>query len=159
MNWFLVLITIFVVLLFFYLIKSKLNRNASKSSIDNINDIPIQQIPLKDSLTGEILIVEMFRFNRKMDWNLANEACQNLGDEWRMPTIPEFELLLGDGALTKWFWSYAYAGYYWSSTLSNEDGKAFIARVPPKYQMGFSMIADTRSPYSVIAIRTIKRLQ
>lgn len=151
MEWYLWGIIIVLLYLFFKVFKTK--GNSSKRGIDIFDDTPIDKIQFKNPLTGENIIFETFRFNRDMDWNTAVKTCKMIGNGWRLPTISEFELLTGDEI--NWQWSYTNSGYFWSSTLCNESGIAFIARIPPKDQVGCTTTSEINMRHSVIAIRTI----
>ena len=70
--------------------------------------------------TEERLQVADNDFEEEMTWEQAIEACKNLGDGWRLPTISELEIMYkklhkkGSGNFKDdWYWS------------SMEDGTSF----------------------------------
>lgn len=81
-------------------------------------------LSIKHPLTGEKLQVANQDLKDEMDWLDAQEACENIGPGWRLPTIDECKAIYhqlhkkGIGDLN--------TGLYWSSTKhSYSDWKYF----------------------------------
>jgi hypothetical protein len=73
------------------------------------------------SLSGEPLFVVAKRdFPNAMTWEEANQACENLGNDWRLPNKDELEAMYGQlhrqrkGNFSKY-------NFYWSSSEYNAD--------------------------------------
>jgi hypothetical protein len=60
--------------------------------------------------------IAQYNFENKMNWDDAKNACEKLGDGWRLPTISELKKLYESEIIMKSMDN----GYYWSS---NEEGK------------------------------------
>jgi hypothetical protein len=60
--------------------------------------------------------IAQYNFENKMNWDDAKNACEKLGDGWRLPTINELKKLYESEIIMKSMDN----GYYWSS---NEEGK------------------------------------
>lgn len=57
------------------------------------------------------LEIAQFDFPYKLDWISAKNACQNMGNGWRLPTVEESDLLI---RYNNKFENYV-MGYYWTS--------------------------------------------
>ena len=83
----------------------------------------------------------------KMNWQDANEACKNLGNNWRLPTKEELNILflnrdfIGDFAKFN----------YWCSSEYDELSSWY-----QHLEYGIQMYSLKDSEYLVRAIRTIK---
>lgn len=59
-------------------------------------------------------------YPEEVDWNFANQLCQELGDGWRLPSLEELvamyiQLHLNEKSVFETY------GYYWSSTGVGSD--------------------------------------
>jgi hypothetical protein len=151
MGWYAWILVIVSIILILYGVLSRWM--SQKSGADVFDDSQMGEIQFTNPSTGEILRFATLRFNLAMDWRRAERACNLLGDEWRLPSIYEFELLTQEQG--NWSWCMYYSGYFWSSTLCDERDHAFIARIPPKDRVGCTTKSEIYSLHGVIAIRKI----
>ena len=151
MEWYKWVIIIILIFALYRISKSKGKAAPKKSRIDNLDDDLIWTFEFKNSITGEDLIYEIYRFDDLMDWNSAVEACKKLQHGWRLPDVAEFELLYRD-LPDMW---HLYSGYLWSISKWEDDDKAFRVRIPPKDMCGLAGIQEKRTFHLVIAVRTI----
>jgi len=79
--------------------------------------------------TGKHGLIAYNKDLKKMNWNKANKACEEIGNGWHLPTKEELDKLYQSkdviGDLDNF--------YYWSSTLDKKDnpwGQNFANGVP-----------------------------
>jgi len=96
--------------------QSSTNNFINKSTILN-NQLGINSNrPIGNPFSYGGFEIAQFNFEDKMNWEDANNACEKLGDGWRLPTISELKKLYQSEIIMKSMDN----GYYWSS---NEEGK------------------------------------
>jgi hypothetical protein len=121
-------------------------------------------------LTGEEIQVANADFSNQMDWNNANQSCQNLGNGWRLPTMEELTAMytqlhlkrIGNFSKDKIYWSNLHYGstiggndeisdYYYFYVFGHEDTKNYRER---NYEYE-NHRNNSSSPFKVRAVRNI----
>jgi hypothetical protein len=90
-----------------------------------IDDFPI--LERRNIDTGEKLQVALYDFEKLMNWHDAVIKCKSIGDDWRLPTLNELEILYKELHLKNignFYGSWDNRPTYWSITeLSRPDEK------------------------------------
>ena len=97
---------------------------------NNASNIEIQDLIFNHPVTGEKIEVALNDFPNLMTWTDAIEACNNLGNNWRLPTILElktiYELIHKKGIgnfLNNYIADYGtsrFYSFYWTCESFNE---------------------------------------
>jgi len=97
-------------------------------------------LEINNPITGEKLQVAENDFEKKMSWFSAQEACTELGNEWRLPTQAEIQLMfkelhkIGKGNFNgSDYWTSEendkFLAYYFSFTKFIDGGFGFKGKV------------------------------
>ena len=90
------------------------------------------------------LQVAQFDF-RKISWNDANNACVNLGDGWRLPTIDELKILYKNRE--------SIGNFKWDSYWSSTKGNVVIAW---RLNFGDGMVYDRDNTDNTACVRAVR---
>jgi hypothetical protein len=94
--------------------------NLDKRLSGQVRAVRTMQLYIKHPITGDIIQVGENDFSNEMNWDQAMEACNVLGNGWRLPDVEELLVIYeelhtqGKGNLKD--------GCYWSSSQSNMFG-------------------------------------
>jgi len=86
-------------------------------------------------------------FQNKMNWQSAKDACESLGNGWRLPTKDELNILYQNKDKIGGFTTIEYS-YYWSSDVY--DG---VYRVNQDFDNGSQFNDREHNPFYVRAVR------
>ena len=107
---------------------------------------PINPIIGNTYKIGNIEVAEK-DFPNKMNWQSAKDACESLGNGWRLPTKDELNLLYQNKDKISGFTTIEYS-YYWSSDVY--DG---VYRVNQDFDNGGQYNDREHNPFYVRAVR------
>lgn len=90
------------------------------------------------------LIIAQYDFPNPMSWDDAKKACAKLGDDWRLPTKDELNILFKNKVKIGGFSS----NHYWSSN-DGDEGLAW----DQTFDDGYQDFADMNDDCNVRAVR------
>jgi hypothetical protein len=104
------------------------------------------------SLSGEpLFVVAKGDFPNFMTWEEANQACENLGNDWRLPNIDELEAMYGQlHRQRKGNFSNSEDSFYWSSSEYNAGSAWFFS-----FYVGQAYNNSKDNPLRVRAVRAL----
>jgi formylglycine-generating enzyme required for sulfatase activity len=91
-----------------------------------------------------------------MDWNEAKNACEKLGEGWRLPTKDELDIIYKNRALIGGFGKlqpdYEQTFYWSSSLLADGNNNYYYIHLITEFH---TTVMDKNEALSVRAVRTI----
>ena len=114
-----------------------------------IAESPINPIIGKTYKIGNIEVAEK-DFSNMMNWQIANNACESLGNGWRLPTKDELNILYQNKDKIGGFTDIEYS-FYWSST-EGDNGLVWYQF----FDVGDQYSVANKFNGYVRAVRTIK---
>jgi hypothetical protein len=107
-------------------------------------------LEIKNPKNGKRIQVADKDLEKKMDWYSAQIACSELGEGWRLPSLPEIELIFNE-LHQKGIGDFQ-PDYYWSSNPAGFDETAWYYWFKFK---GFSSNINKSKIYYVRLVREI----
>jgi hypothetical protein len=94
-------------------------------------------------------------FSFEVKWYGAKEACEKLGDGWRLPTVKDFELIFKKSD-KKGELNNLKGSLYWTSTEFNDDSAYHLECTSAAHCNAYSYVYSKYGLYNVRAVRDLK---
>jgi hypothetical protein len=93
-------------------------------------------------------------FDSLMSWEVANKACSNLGDGWRLPTEKELDKIYNNRYKKNIYSTTLFYYWYWSSS-KNSSGRFWATDFGRNYKDVYFGFFDSSMKNKVWAVRNL----